>query len=134
MPRKTFTDKEIERVAKRLKERRDELGLTQGQMAERLGGYSQGRVSRVERGEDRPGVPFVEALARDIGISSDELIGRSGTGSEPSRPAPAVDLRAALLSPEFKAAVAEAVRAALPPQPTPSPAKPKSTVRVRKDG
>ena len=60
-----------------LKKRRQQAGLTQGELAERIG-KSQGYIGDLERG-DRRGltVTTLERLADVLGCTTDELLGRS---------------------------------------------------------
>ena len=63
--------------ARCLKKLRQQAGLTQGELAERIG-KSQGYIGDLERG-DRRGltVTTLERLADVLGCTTDELLGRS---------------------------------------------------------
>ncbi len=66
-----------------LKQRRQQAGLTQGELAERIG-KSQGYIGDLERG-DRRGltVTTLERLADVLGCTTDELLGRSTPAGAP---------------------------------------------------
>ena len=65
-----------------LKKLRQQAGLTQGELAERIG-KSQGYIGDLERG-DRRGltVTTLEHLADALGCTTDELLGRSKPKAE----------------------------------------------------
>lgn len=65
----------IETIAQRLARLRRERGITQQEMAERLG-ISQPIVSDYERGELRLHGELIVKLATILGVSTDEILGR----------------------------------------------------------
>lgn len=67
MPKSTFTQEYAEFV-RRLREAREKAGLTQEQLAQRLG-QGQSFVSKYERGERRLDVVELSAVCQAIGIS-----------------------------------------------------------------
>lgn len=63
------------RVGARIAARRQEAGLTQGQLGRQLPGEpGEGQVSRWERGESFPSYRYLTALARVFGISEEALL------------------------------------------------------------
>lgn len=69
------TQEGIETIAQRLARLRKERGITQQEMAERLG-VSQPIVSDYERGELRLHGELIVKLAAILGVSTDEILGR----------------------------------------------------------
>ena len=61
-----------ERLASRLKERRTELGLTQAELAERVG-VTRKTVNTVENGVFTPSATLAIKLARSLGLSVEQL-------------------------------------------------------------
>jgi transcriptional regulator with XRE-family HTH domain len=63
-------------LAQRLKEAREELGLSQGQAADLIGS-TQRSLTRWENAGCDPGFATVAELARELGVSLDWLAGRT---------------------------------------------------------
>lgn len=61
-------------LANRLRERRKNKGLTQEELADRVG-VSQGQISSYERGENEPTGTVLRKLAKELAVSSDYLLG-----------------------------------------------------------
>ena len=61
-----------ERLANKLKERRTELGLTQAQLADRVG-VTRKTVNTVENGVFTPSTVLALKLAESLGISVEQL-------------------------------------------------------------
>lgn len=61
-----------ERLANRLKERRGELGLTQAELAERVG-VTRKTVNTVENGVFTPSALLAIKLARALGVTVEQL-------------------------------------------------------------
>ena len=61
-----------ERLANRLKERRTELGLTQAELAEKVG-VTRKTVNTVENGVFTPSATLAIKLAKALGISVEQL-------------------------------------------------------------
>ena len=59
---------------KRLKELREEKGLSQAQLGKEIG-YSQKAVGHYETGRSEPNLETVKALCRFFGVSADYLLG-----------------------------------------------------------
>jgi transcriptional regulator with XRE-family HTH domain len=73
-----------QRIGPRIRARRIELGISQRQLASRLG-VSASFVSRVETGQCPPSVVTLRAMTSELGISASELLCEPGEGF--SRPA-----------------------------------------------
>ncbi|MEW6368253.1 MAG: helix-turn-helix transcriptional regulator [Acidobacteriota bacterium] len=80
MRRKTETHEEQEAIGERLTRIRRERGITQVELARKLG-VAQPVLSDYERGELRLHGQLIVKLARILGVTTDELL-----GVEPSRP------------------------------------------------
>jgi transcriptional regulator with XRE-family HTH domain len=65
-------------VGERIRARRDELGLTQAQLADELGVTHQ-HVSGIESGISAPSLDLLVRIARRLGVSTDFLL----TGESP---------------------------------------------------
>ena len=61
---------------KRLREVRREKGLTQKQLAERIGSTERG-IRHYELGTMKPGLDVILAILDNIDVSADYLLGRS---------------------------------------------------------
>ena len=61
-----------ERLANRLKDRRGELGLTQAELAEKVG-VTRKTVNTVENGVLTPSATLAIKLARELGLSVEQL-------------------------------------------------------------
>ncbi|MFL6731905.1 MAG: helix-turn-helix transcriptional regulator [Sphingomicrobium sp.] len=61
-----------ERLANRLKDRRGELGLTQAELAEKVG-VTRKTVNTVENGVFTPSATLAIKLARELGLSVEQL-------------------------------------------------------------
>lgn len=80
---KSSTDNGHERIGERLARLRKERGLTQVEVAEKLG-VAQPVVSDYERGELRLHGQLIVDLSRILGVSADELLGLEGTAKKPA--------------------------------------------------
>lgn len=67
---------------KKIKQLREELGLTQKDVALRLG-LNPSAVNRWETGEKRPELPNLVKLADMFGVSLDYLVGRTEVRKPP---------------------------------------------------
>lgn len=63
-------------MGNRLKDRRNELGMTQEQLANRVG-IHKGRVSQYERNVIEPGAAILSKMAEELKVSADYLLGLS---------------------------------------------------------
>lgn len=57
----------VKEIGTMIREARQEAGLTQADLAERLGHRQSSYLSRVESGEKLPGLPMLERLAFELG-------------------------------------------------------------------
>lgn len=70
----------------RLKEQREQAGLSQKELAERVGCHYM-TISELERGTQEPAWPLVRALARALGVSCSAFEAEGDkTTAEPARP------------------------------------------------
>ncbi len=89
MPRRKETSTSDEKhIGRRLKELRLRQGMTQAQVAERVG-LNQPLISQYERGDVRLHGALVARLAKALGASADEVLGLQRTHNE----APSKDRR-----------------------------------------
>jgi transcriptional regulator with XRE-family HTH domain len=70
---KSIFSKDYAILLKHLREARIEMGLTQGELAERLG-QSQSFVSKCERGERRIDVIELRYFCKSIGVSFEDFV------------------------------------------------------------
>lgn len=63
---------------KRLRDVRQQNGLTQKQLAEKIGSDERG-VRRYEAGERKPGLDVILAILDNLDVSADYLLGRTDT-------------------------------------------------------
>ena len=61
---------------KRLRDVRQQNGLTQKQLAEKIGSDERG-VRREEAGERKPGLDVILAILDNLNVSADYLLGRT---------------------------------------------------------
>lgn len=80
--RLAIKDKDLEPFAQRLVRLRKERGLSQAELAQRLG-IAQPNVSDYERGETQPGFDVLVALAHVLKVSADELMGLQSSPPQP---------------------------------------------------
>ncbi|WP_294497185.1 helix-turn-helix transcriptional regulator [uncultured Gemmiger sp.] len=72
--------KELMTLADRIKTLREQAGLTQAEVARRLG-ISRAGVNAWEMGLSVPSTPYVVELAKQFGVSTDYLLGVENTAS-----------------------------------------------------
>lgn len=70
------------RIGPRIRARRIELGISQRQLARRIG-VSASFVSRVETGQCPPSVVTLRAMTSALGISANELLSEPGEAHSP---------------------------------------------------
>ena len=73
MASKTIYREDYRRLVEQLRERRDELGMTQGDLARQLG-WSQQRISAVEAGARRLDVIEFFQLTAALGLSPSQAV------------------------------------------------------------
>lgn len=71
----------------RIRERREELDLSTGELADRLG-ISQGFLRNIEGGHDPASNRVLHRIARHLAVSVDELMRTSGGEGIPDPPPP----------------------------------------------
>lgn len=65
-------------IARRIRERREDLGLTQADVAEALG-VTRAQISNLERGASGPSFKLLVGLAQVLGVSISELLHEEAT-------------------------------------------------------
>ena len=88
---------DISTFGDRLRQARKERGLTQEQLAERCG-ITPGFISRLERGEDNPGMSTVIKLAAALGITTSRLLDNRERLQDAGRNSGIIGLRNVLLT------------------------------------
>lgn len=68
-----MTSKSIKHIAKRIRDRRMDLRLTQKELADKSG-LSTNYISRIERSDVSPSVDTLEKLTKALKIKSSELL------------------------------------------------------------
>ena len=68
-------------IGKRIKQRRKELGLSQQELADRMGLKSKSTICRVERGEDNLTTPIVKKYAKALGVDPSMLMEWNNTST-----------------------------------------------------
>jgi transcriptional regulator with XRE-family HTH domain len=87
---------ELEDIGSRLREERDRLGISQRELARRIG-LSASMISQIESGQSKPSVSTLYGIVTELGVSVDDIFGGangSGAGSAKdgaADPAPATD-------------------------------------------
>ena len=69
-------------IGKRIREKRKELGLSQSELAARMGLKSKSTICKIERGEDNLTADSVVKYAEALGVSVPYLIGRDDAEAE----------------------------------------------------
>lgn len=64
-------------IGKRIKELLDSKGISQRELARRLGKHPS-EISEIVKGKRDPGVSLVEKIAEGLGVSPAELVGEPG--------------------------------------------------------
>ncbi len=70
----TGQDVKIEGLSDRIREQRKQMGITQGELAKRIGGGIR-TINDYERGARQPSYERLLMLARLFGVSTDYLLG-----------------------------------------------------------
>jgi transcriptional regulator with XRE-family HTH domain len=71
---------ELEDIGARLKEERDRVGISQRELARRIG-LSASMISQIESGQSKPSVSTLYAIVTELGVSVDEVFGNNGDRS-----------------------------------------------------
>ena len=72
---------ELEDIGTRLREERDHVGISQRELARRIG-LSASMISQIESGQSKPSVSTLYAIVTELGVSVDEIFG-GGNGEAP---------------------------------------------------
>jgi transcriptional regulator with XRE-family HTH domain len=72
---------ELEDIGARLREERGRVGISQRQLARRIG-LSASLISQIESGQSKPSVSTLYSIVTELGVSVDDLF-RSGNGVAP---------------------------------------------------
>ena len=70
---------ELEDIGSRLREERDRLGISQRELARRIG-LSASMISQIESGQSKPSVSTLYGIVTELGVSVDDIFG-GGNGS-----------------------------------------------------
>lgn len=70
---------QLEDIGGRLREEREGRGLSQRELARRLG-VSPSLISQIESGQSKPSVSSLYAIVTELGVSVDQLFGGHGDG------------------------------------------------------
>src|SRR5688572_4358121 len=70
---------ELEDIGTRLREERDRVGISQRELARRIG-LSASMISQIESGQSKPSVSTLYDIVTELGVSVDEIFG-GGNGS-----------------------------------------------------
>jgi transcriptional regulator with XRE-family HTH domain len=75
---------ELEDIGARLREERDRVGISQRELARRIG-LSASMISQIESGQSKPSVSTLYGIVTELGVSVDEVFGGNGgrSGVEP---------------------------------------------------
>ncbi len=63
-------------ISKRIKSKREKLSITQKEFAERVG-VSPAAINQFEKGEKKPSPDVLTRIAKELGVSTDYLLGAS---------------------------------------------------------
>ncbi|HET9672749.1 MAG TPA: helix-turn-helix domain-containing protein [Actinomycetota bacterium] len=68
---------ELEDIGSRLREERDRVGISQRELARRVG-LSPSMISQIESGQSKPSVSTLYGIVTELGVSLDDLFGANG--------------------------------------------------------
>jgi transcriptional regulator with XRE-family HTH domain len=68
---------ELEDIGARLREERDRVGISQRELARRIG-LSASMISQIESGQSKPSVSTLYGIVTELGVSVDEVFGGNG--------------------------------------------------------
>ena len=71
---------ELEDIGSRLREERDRVGISQRELARRVG-LSPSMISQIESGQSKPSVSTLYGIVTELGVSLDDLFGANGTAA-----------------------------------------------------
>jgi len=73
---------ELEDIGTRLREERDRVGISQRELARRVG-LSASMISQIESGQSKPSVSTLYGIVTELGVSLDEIFGANGMAPIP---------------------------------------------------
>jgi transcriptional regulator with XRE-family HTH domain len=79
---------ELEDIGTRLREERDRVGISQRELARRVG-LSPSMISQIESGQSKPSVSTLYGIVSELGVSLDDLFGANGSAAPPDQDATA---------------------------------------------
>jgi transcriptional regulator with XRE-family HTH domain len=75
---------ELEDIGSRLREERDRVGISQRELARRVG-LSSSMISQIESGQSKPSVSTLYGIVTELGVSLDDLFGPNGSSIPPNQ-------------------------------------------------
>jgi transcriptional regulator with XRE-family HTH domain len=75
---------ELEDIGSRLREERDRVGISQRELARRVG-LSSSMISQIESGQSKPSVSTLYGIVTELGVSLDDLFGANGSSISPNQ-------------------------------------------------
>src|SRR5919106_1636311 len=72
---------ELEDIGTRLREERDRVGISQRELARRIG-VSASMISQIESGQSKPSVSTLYGIVTELGVSVDEIFGGNGVAPD----------------------------------------------------
>jgi transcriptional regulator with XRE-family HTH domain len=79
---------ELEDIGTRLREERDRVGISQRELARRVG-LSASMISQIESGQSKPSVSTLYGIVTELGVSLDDIFGANGVAASSESPAAA---------------------------------------------
>src|ERR687891_1011379 len=73
---------ELEDIGSRLREERDRVGISQRELARRIG-LSASMISQIESGQSKPSVSTLYGIVTELGVSVDEIFGGMNGATSP---------------------------------------------------
>jgi transcriptional regulator with XRE-family HTH domain len=73
---------ELEDIGTRLREERDRIGISQRELARRVG-LSASMISQIESGQSKPSVSTLYGIVTELGVSLDDIFGANGMAAPP---------------------------------------------------
>jgi transcriptional regulator with XRE-family HTH domain len=71
---------ELEDIGTRLREERDRVGISQRELARRVG-LSASMISQIESGQSKPSVSTLYGIVTELGVSLDDIFGGNGVAA-----------------------------------------------------
>jgi transcriptional regulator with XRE-family HTH domain len=73
---------ELEDIGTRIREERDRVGISQRELARRIG-LSASLISQIESGQSKPSVSTLYGIVTELGVSVDDIFGGNGAAADP---------------------------------------------------